>query len=141
MVPRQVHDAETLGMAAKVARAASLSLGASPSSASIARRFTRRQLDDAGWGDEPADSVVLLVSELVTNAVLHAKSGPELTIDLTSDTARVTVSDENPRLPVLLNPVRDALSGRGMHLVEQLAASWGIEPHDPGKDVWFLVQR
>lgn len=120
----------------------SVSLGISPSSAAAAREFARERLEAAGWDAEASERVILLVSELVTNAIVHADSVAELTIDLTDDLVHVTVIDDSPSPPVLTKPFpSDTASGRGMHLVQHLSTSWGVEPHPRGKCVWFLLRR
>jgi anti-sigma regulatory factor (Ser/Thr protein kinase) len=120
---------------------ASVSLGASTGSAAAARHFARTTLDDAGWDGEATDRVELLVSEVVTNAVLHAHSGPRMTIDLTSDVVRITVEDDSPMLPMIADVSPEAVRGRGMLLVDLLASAWGTEAVDQGKCVWFVVKR
>lgn len=104
-----------------------------------ARRFVRDLL-----GTTAADllaTVELLVSELVTNAVVHAVSKPELAVRLAPRTVRVEVFDDAPLLPHRRTP--DALKpgGRGLVLLDQLSSRWGIDAHDDGKVVWFEVDR
>ena len=120
---------------------ASVSLGASTSSAAAARHFARSTLDDAGWESEAAERVELLVSEVVTNAVLHARSGPVVTIDLTTDVVRITVEDDSPMPPMVRASAPDSAGGRGMILVDLLSSDWGTSPSDGGKLVWFVVER
>jgi anti-sigma regulatory factor (Ser/Thr protein kinase) len=99
------------------------------------RRFVVSELST--WGASAGD-VALLASELATNAVLHARSRFSVTVVLASGRIRVEVSDRNPTLPTL-SPVRpDACDGRGLALVQTLAAAWGVDPHaEHGKTVWF----
>ncbi|HWG74620.1 MAG TPA: ATP-binding protein [Acidimicrobiales bacterium] len=103
--------------------------------ASGARRASAARL--AEWGVSP-DRVLLVVSELVTNAVLHARSEFELTLQNSNQVVRVEVSDRNPRLPVWATGApHDAYSGRGLALVRSLATDWGVESHaGNGKTVW-----
>ncbi|MCX4744149.1 ATP-binding protein [Kitasatospora sp. NBC_01287] len=113
------------------------------------REFTRRTLGDWGWlpaadraGREWADDVLLLVSELATNAFLHA-GGPEyLRLRRGRHALRVEVADrEGDRLrPHRPDPLRPG--GYGLHLVHELAADWGVAPHRRrrGKSVWFEVR-
>jgi anti-sigma regulatory factor (Ser/Thr protein kinase) len=90
----------------------------------------------------------LLVSELVTNCVKHARVGPEESIELTVDIhdhhVRVCVIDEGPGFEPPETPVSEAAaeagSGWGLFLVDQLATNWGVERH-AGATVWFEVQR
>lgn len=107
----------------------------SPINASGARQVSAAQL--AEWGVCP-DAVLLVVSELVTNAVLHARSEFELTLQNSDQVVRVEVSDRNPRLPVWATGApQDAYSGRGLALVRSLATDWGVECHEGnGKTVW-----
>ena len=87
---------------------------------------------------EPRDIVELLVSELVTNAVLHAHTEIELTVRDLGDCIRVEVSDDSPRLPEL-HPAGLTESGRGLQIVDALASRWGTEGRTGGKTVWFEV--
>ena len=85
----------------------------------------------------PLDVVALLVSEIVTNAVLHARSEVTLTVRMDSDSVRVEVADNSVAAPQQ-RPISDeAVTGRGMFLVEQLADDWGTSPAGDGKVVWF----
>jgi len=109
-----------------------------PTSAGIARKFIGTTL--SAWGcDEIVDLVTLLVSELVTNAVLHARSDLELHIASGHHLVRIEVSDGSTLTPVIRAHDDDAMTGRGLALVDQLASSWGVTPHDGGKTVWFEV--
>jgi len=113
-----------------------VSLPAEPASAAVARRFVRDLLD--AWGAaEFEDAAVLLTSELVTNALLHARSAPELNVRLTDGRLRVGVSDRTPVAPVRKRYGKEAATGRGLLLVETMASAWGTEPSDDGKEVWF----
>lgn len=119
-----------------------LELPADPRSSSAARRAVRDVLGTLDPDDRAlAADVELLVSELVTNAVLHASSAPRLAVRVESDVVRVEVYDADPTLPVLRTPDAERAGGRGMHLVTSLATRWGAEPHEGGKVVWFEVSR
>lgn len=85
--------------------------------------------------------VGLLASEVVTNAVKHGPSGGlvEVGVSRAGDRLRVAVRDETTRRPVRLEPEPTALSGRGVLLVDRLAADWGVEPEGRAKTVWFEV--
>lgn len=103
-----------------------------------ARRFVTATL--ASWALEQTD-VALLVSELATNAVLHARSDFTVTIHARGDRIRVEVGDRNARLPSPASVPAAAYSGRGLMIVQELAAAWGVESHaDDGKTVWFEVK-
>jgi anti-sigma regulatory factor (Ser/Thr protein kinase) len=79
----------------------------------------------------------LLTSELVTNAVLHARTDLEVEVILERDQARVVVKDHDTRLPAPWPGPTDATTGRGLRLVDAMASAWGTEPTEAGKVVWF----
>ena len=110
-----------------------------PSSAMAARAFAREVL--SAWHEsDAAETVLLLVSELVANAVLHAGTKVEVCMLRRGHKLRVEVSDESPVLPATRNFETDATTGRGLGLVDALADSWGAEPRaEHGKVVWFEV--
>ena len=117
----------------------STTLAPEPSSAADARRFVRSALAD--WGQSSLDEVAaLLVTELVTNAVLHTRSGPEITARLAGRRLRVEVADDSPTPPVRHHYSPRAGTGRGMILVGELASAWGSEPAGTGKIVWFELE-
>ncbi len=119
---------------------ASIDLPPERSAAAQARRFAREV--SASWGllPEVIDDVELLVSELVTNAVLHAHSAARLTIEHFDDRIRVTVADSSAAPPRLRDYGPEAATGRGVFLVDRLAHQWGVETDDDaGKRVWFEV--
>ena len=99
----------------------------------------RRALDDAGLM-RLEDVVVLLTSELVTNAILYAGTSIDLVAVRRGQVFRVEVRDQDPRPPLRRITDADAASGRGLGLVENLASAWGVD-HVPGdgKAVWFEV--
>lgn len=105
--------------------------------ASAVRGFVRRVLAD--WGIESGDAV-LLANELATNSVLHARGPFDILLHRNANRLRVSVRDENTRLPEFPRVPPDALSGRGLAMVAALAADWGIESvPGTGKTVWFEV--
>ena len=104
----------------------------------LARGFVSSTL--ASWNvcDTFAD-VPLLASELVTNAVRHANGDVALSLRLDRDRVRVAVRDNSEQMPVMgdLGSAHDG--GWGLHIVDRLAASWGLETDDEGKTVWCEV--
>lgn len=117
-----------------------LDLPADLASVSTARQFVRSQL--AGDGrDDVSDVVVLLTSEVVTNAILHAGSPCRIDLRMADGSVRVEVTDGSPT-PLRPRPVPpDAESGRGLFLLDRLAGHWGSFRRDLGKSVWFDVER
>jgi len=79
------------------------------------------------------------VSELVTNAVLHARSSAEVTMRLGKGELWVGVSDESTGAAARKRYGPDAGTGRGLLLVERIATAWGTEPSGAGKLVWFQL--
>jgi two-component sensor histidine kinase len=87
------------------------------------------------------ETAALLVTELVTNAVLYSP-GDHVTLTLlVEDEIEVSVWDDDPRLIVLPDPVPDGLHGRGLLLVDHLATAWGSLPEGEGKTVWFRLSQ
>ena len=105
----------------------------------MARRLVR-DLVDAHHAELVA-VVELLVTELVTNSVVHATSAPRVEVELHRDRVRVAVHDTDPTPPLPRTPELGKPGGRGMVLVDELASRWGSEPTTDGKVVWFEVDR
>lgn len=120
-----------------------LLLPALPASARTARRWVESRLDDMGLAPLE-DLVLLLTSEVVTNAVTHAGTSAVLSLEPSGPGVRVEVHDGSSEPPVRRDPSPDALRGRGVALLDDLADGWGWEPDRPGrcgKTVWFRVLR
>ena len=116
-------------------------LAAAPTSARSARRFVAETLTEWELG-EVGDTAELLVSELVTNVVLHAHTDIEVVARLFSSAVRIEVRDTSSVLPTMASHLRESQTGRGLELVETLSDSWGVEVHRDrqridGKGVWF----
>ncbi|MFD4560697.1 SpoIIE family protein phosphatase [Streptomyces sp. NPDC058469] len=104
-----------------------------------ARRLARRAL--ARWGmEDMSDSVELLVSEVVTNAVRYASRPVTLRL-LRTDVLRCEVGDDVPQLPRLRQARATDEGGRGLYLVNRLARRWGATRLSTGKVVWFELNR
>jgi anti-sigma regulatory factor (Ser/Thr protein kinase) len=113
-------------------------LSRAPQAAGLARRATRDAL--ACWQlAHLVETATLVVSELVGNALQHAHangSPPELRLETTQAWLRIEVHDTDPRRPQLCLPGDLDEAGRGLVLVEALAAKWGVRETNTGKAVW-----
>lgn len=117
---------------------AEAALPCDPASVRDARRFVQERL--TGWGlAGAAETAVLLVSELVTNALLHARTPVKVVLDGDGDGVRVAVVDASPARPARRRHSLQSGTGRGLLLVDQLAATWGVARRPPGKEVWFAL--
>lgn len=116
---------------------ARMQFDAAPESVPFARRFIEEQLHDCPPG--VVGVVLLLTSELATNAVVHAQSPFSVEVGRSDRTVRVSVSDRSDVPPVQLSATPADEHGRGIQLLSALSANWGIEPRDSGKEVWFEV--
>ena len=106
----------------------------------VARRFVADTLQS--WEQSPvADTIVLLLSELVTNAIVHAESAPRVSVRLLPDRVHVEVTDDDPRVVQPLPPSPERASGRGLAIIESVAMGWGTALLPHGKVVWFDVAR
>ena len=113
-------------------------LPAEPESPALARRFVEREL--AGRCDPAAiEAAVLLTSELATNVVKHAGTPMRLDLRWAQGRVRVEISDDSNAMPRRVRSDDNALSGRGLVLVDRLARSWGADERPVGKVVWFEV--
>jgi len=114
-------------------------LDGGPGSAGQARRTARSALSEWGCGSPLVDSVQVVVSELVTNAVLHAGGALSVAYVLSDDAVRVEVGDRSPLLPARSGYGEGASTGRGLGLVASIARRWDVEPQEAGKLVWAEV--
>jgi anti-sigma regulatory factor (Ser/Thr protein kinase) len=113
-----------------------------PASVSVARRFLRRALEDWDVNQETTDTAVLCLSELVTNSVIHADSGCSVRVVLEEDVLTVIVRDSGVPQAASGELVDEPLQvhGRGLQLVDALAARWGSELDLVGTTVWFAME-
>jgi anti-sigma regulatory factor (Ser/Thr protein kinase) len=121
-----------------------------PEAVGAARRFVRATLQSwqrSGYcrgQAELVDDAVLLTSELVTNAVLHAGTTVQVTCRLTAGAVEIVVVDHRPLPPLPDEPQRarnpsDQTGGRGLLLPAELASSWGVTYAGTAKAVWFRM--
>jgi two-component sensor histidine kinase len=108
------------------------------SSVPAGRRLIHAQL--AEWDiDHQTDLAELLVDELLTNALRHARGKPVLVLSLRDDVLRCAVEDETSTLPHAESPGSCEESGRGLQIVDLLSHRWGVELTRTGKAVWFEI--
>ncbi len=123
-----------------------------PAEVGRARRWARSRLQRSGIGaDEPlAETLLLLISELVTNAVVHTGCPAVLRMlfpeaeacdTAANGTVRVEVADASAKPPAPRHAQGDETGGRGLELVDGLADRWGWEREGSGKHIWCEVDR
>jgi anti-sigma regulatory factor (Ser/Thr protein kinase) len=112
-----------------------LSLPAEPASVSRARHFVRGAVQTLG-APAVVDDAELLISELATNAVLHARSAFTVEVSRSGERLRICVADSSALAPRVRAYRSDSTTGRGLQLVQTLSAAWGVQPRRPGKTVW-----
>jgi anti-sigma regulatory factor (Ser/Thr protein kinase) len=110
---------------------------ASEDSVGAARRFVTGIISDTPT--DVQDSVAVMVSELATNALLHASGGFEVAVDRSELTVSVSVSDRGDGAPVLQSPKFSEPHGRGLRIVTALSDQWGVSATSDGKAVWFHI--
>ncbi|MDH6574641.1 ATP-binding protein [Kitasatospora sp. MAP5-34] len=116
------------------------------------RDFAQAALVDFGWlpaldqdGQDAAEDVLLVVSELITNACLHAGGPQEIALALHDGLLRIEVSDADPRPPVpspfglAAEGAAAQPGGHGLRVVARLSRSWGCQEHGGGKTVWSEI--
>ncbi|ELS54812.1 SpoIIE family protein phosphatase [Streptomyces viridochromogenes] len=113
---------------------------AEPERVAVARQHLRELLHD--WGSEDqVDSAVLLLSEMLTNVLVHTDADALLLAEVRGEPGdrrmRVEVTDTSDDLPHKRRPGELASSGRGLMLIELLADAWGVDPRGEGKSIWF----
>jgi anti-sigma regulatory factor (Ser/Thr protein kinase) len=124
------------------ARVAVRDVAPHPAAVGSARRFLRSVLEGWGVDRDVIDTAVLCVSELVTNAVIHAQTECSVRMLLEDDVLTTTVHDQGSRDPASVEDLDDQLQvhGRGLQLVGALASRWGYELDAPGTTVWFVLE-
>jgi anti-sigma regulatory factor (Ser/Thr protein kinase) len=110
-------------------------LAAESRSIAQARRLIAQRLIDLP--EESLEVVLLLTSELVTNAIHHGTGPVGVRLTWGDSVIRVEVQDQSPARPVVRAMDRDSLNGRGLILVERLSRGWGVLGGETGKTVWF----
>ena len=134
-----VEAEEDLMMSGTVHEEQMLTLDPEPMSSRRARHYVQDELGQAGTPVDVIETAVLLTSELVTNAVLHARTPLTVEVTVAQASLTVAVTDESPHPVELQKPTIHETHGRGIALVDRLAACWGVEALPPGKRVWFAM--
>jgi anti-sigma regulatory factor (Ser/Thr protein kinase) len=114
---------------------AEIQLPATESSVRVARKFAAGVLADWAIGGEAAENAVLIVSELLTNAIVHGDPPIELRLHNAGDELTIDVDDGSSVMPRKLRPAPEDPHGRGVAIVSQLSRRWAARPHGPGKTV------
>ncbi|MDO0934738.1 SpoIIE family protein phosphatase [Streptomyces sp. DG2A-72] len=113
---------------------------AEPERVATARQQLRELLHDWASPDQ-VDSAVLLLSEMLTNVLVHTDADALLLAQVTGEAGirrlHVEVTDTSDDLPHKRRPGELASSGRGLMLIELLANAWGVDPRGEGKSIWF----
>lgn len=106
-------------------------------SVEAARTFVTETL--AHCDKEIIEIARLLTTELATNAVIHAQTAFDIRLSRHGSLVRVAISDDSAETPTMRPMRRSAPSGRGLLLLNALAAEWGVDTSPPGKIVWFQL--
>jgi anti-sigma regulatory factor (Ser/Thr protein kinase) len=110
----------------------------------LARRFLDETLATWAVDEDVVMTAQLCVSELVTNAVIHTGTRPEMTVELDDECLTVLVHDHGDEgdgdvaLTAEADPIR--VSGRGLTLVDAMSSAWGVQQTPDGTTVWFELE-
>ena len=119
-------------------REAAWDLPRDPAAVGKARALVREAL--ASWGlTAMAETAAILVSELVTNAIVHGGDPVALHLIAADRAIRGEVIDHSTAMPTMSTPKPDDEGGRGLAIVEALASRWGVDPGHGSKAVWFTL--
>lgn len=122
-------------------RTVELALSPHPSSVARARSFVSEALERWAVPEQTEQLARLAISELVTNAIVHARSNVVVRVRPEADAVWVGVTDQDDTLPVRQTSEPDGDGNRGLAIVEAVARRWGVDQQfsRPGKTVWFTV--
>jgi anti-sigma regulatory factor (Ser/Thr protein kinase) len=116
----------------------SITLPSEPGAARTARRFVEESL--RAWQLDDNDHLAeLLTDELVSNVVRHVGSPMQVRASRVGSSIRIEVDDASTDPPIRRTPEELDERGRGILLVDTIAAEWGVDVHDDGKTTWFVV--
>ena len=119
-------------------RVLEIEFGPDTRAAGDVRRAVAPWLNARAFPTELLGDLLVVVSELVTNAVVHTAAPGRVTVSWDGRRAVIQVDDADPRPPVLLEPV-PTIGGRGLLLVDRLSAAWGTDALPGGKSVWAAL--
>jgi anti-anti-sigma factor len=105
-----------------------------------APRLARTAIGELVGEDPRREDLLLCVSEVVTNAVLHAGTASQLRVRTNRTRILVEVTDRNPAMPLRRQHDLQAPTGRGLLLLDALTETWGTKPIEGGKIVWFELE-
>jgi anti-sigma regulatory factor (Ser/Thr protein kinase) len=105
----------------------------------VARQYVGQAIQPLHLAQRGVDTITLLVSELVTNAVVHAHSSFTVQVSYRPPRLRVEIRDGSEAPPRVRDAAPASPGGRGLKLVDELSDAWGCEPRGEGKAVWFEV--
>ncbi len=140
------HEASDEGPSDEVhglpARHREIALPADPTAPRRARALLQAAVQDWDVDDDLHQDAAMVVTELVANAVDHARTPSTVTVSLDGSELCVAVRDGRPDSAPRPRPVDpSAPRGRGLQMVDALAASWGVTVHADGKTVWAVLRR
>jgi len=119
-------------------------LPCAPASVAVARRALSAELRAAGVSDYAVRDAALVVSELLSNAILHAYPLPgerlQVTWSVDGSSVEVAVSDGgSATMPQVGHPSASAVNGRGLAIVAHLCQTWGVRTDEVGLTVWAIL--
>lgn len=108
----------------------------------LARRWVADQLEPLGLSASTMEDALLLVSELVTNVVVHTESAPTVTVTAAPSRIEIEVADSDGQRAAVRDRSPDEVGGWGLRIVQEVASSWGTRfPGGGTKVVWFTIER
>lgn len=110
-----------------------------PASVAEVRHFVSEALERVGLDDDHIFECALIADELATNAVTHAGTIFSVAIELTDSFVRIAVRDDADEMPMSQQASNEAVSGRGLSIVDGTSVGWGTVPLGLGKETWADV--